>query len=219
VIRTGERPVQALCNRGVQYIEVRCLDIDPFEPIGISLDTGRFLDAFLLFCALDESPAISALEGQVHARNFARTVKEGRRPGLTLTRHGEEVPLKDWALELIERIRPVAQLLDGQHNDGAVHTASLALQEAKVNDPSLTPSARVLEEVRAIGSSAAFGLRQSELHAAWFRESPLMPVEESLFDEMATASLAEQRAIEATDTGSFDDFVAAYNSSTLCGNH
>jgi glutamate--cysteine ligase len=60
VIRTGERPVQALCNRGVQYIEVRCLDVDPFEPVGIALETGRFLDAFLLFCALEESPLINA---------------------------------------------------------------------------------------------------------------------------------------------------------------
>jgi glutamate--cysteine ligase len=219
VIRTGERPVQALCSRGVQYIEVRCLDIDPFEPIGISLETGRFLDAFLLFCALEESPAISALEGQVHARNFARTVKEGRRPDLTLTHNGEEVPLRDWALALIERIRPVAQLLDGQHNEGAVHEASLALQEAKIIDPAKTPSARVLEEVRALGSAAAFGLRQSELHAAYFRESPLMPAEEAMFEEMSAASLAEQASVEAIDTGSFDDFVAAYNSSTLCGNH
>jgi glutamate--cysteine ligase len=219
VIRTGERPVQALCNRGVQYIEVRCLDIDPFEPIGISLETGRFLDAFLLFCALDESPAISALEGQVHARNFARTVKEGRRPDLTLTHNGEEVLLKDWALTLIERIRPVAQLLDEQHNEDGVHEASLALQKAKIDDPAKTPSARVLEEVRALGSAAAFGLRQSELHAAYFRESPLMPAEEAMFDDMTAASLAEQAAVEALDTGSFDDFVAAYNSSTLCGNH
>nr|WP_229429277.1 glutamate--cysteine ligase [Massilia sp. ST3] len=219
VIRTGERPVQALCNRGVQYIEVRCLDVDPFEPIGIALETGRFLDAFLLFCALDESPLISAHDGAIHARNFARTVKEGRRPDLTLTRDGQEVPLKEWALELIERIRPVAELLDDQHNEGGVHVSSLGLQKAKIEDPSLTPSARVLEEVRALGSAAAFGLRQSALHAASFRDSPLMPAEAALFDEMAAASLAEQASIEAKDTGSFDDFVAAYNSSTLCGNH
>ncbi|WP_020655218.1 glutamate--cysteine ligase [Massilia niastensis] len=219
VIRTGERPVQALCNRGVQYIEVRCLDVDPFEPIGIALDTGRFLDAFLMFCALEDSPLISAHEGEIHARNFARTVKEGRRPDLTLTRDGQEVPLREWALELIERIRPVAALLDEQHNEHGVHAASLGLQKAKIEDPALTPSARVLEEVRALGSVAAFGLRQSELHAASFRDSPLMPAEEALFDELAAASLAEQDRIEATDTGSFDDFVAAYNSSTLCGNH
>jgi glutamate--cysteine ligase len=218
VIRTGERPVQALCCRGVQYIEVRCLDIDPFEPVGISLETGRFLDAFLMFCALEESPSISAADGQVHAANFARTVKEGRRPGLTLTRDGHEVPLQQWAFELVERIRPIAGLLDSQH-DEPVHEAALTVQKAKIEDPSKTPSAHVLEEVRALGSSTAFGLRQSELHAAYFRESALMPAEEAMFEELAAASRAEQAVIEQTDTGSFDDFVAKYNSSTLCGNN
>jgi glutamate--cysteine ligase len=219
VIRTGERPVQALCNRGVQYIEVRCMDIDPFEPVGISLETGRFLDVFLLFCALEESPAISALEGQVHARNFGRTVKEGRRPGLTLTRGDDEVALTDWALELVERLRPLARLLDDGHNEGAVHEAALDVQKARIEDPDKTPSARVLAEVKAIGSAAQFALRQSEAHAAYFRESPLMPAEEAMFEEMTAASLAEQAAIEQGDKVGFDDFVAAYNSSTLCGNH
>jgi glutamate--cysteine ligase len=217
VIKSGERPVQALCRRGVQYIEVRCLDVDPFEPVGISLETGRFLDAFLLFCAMDESPFINQMESQVHARNFARTVKEGRKPGLTLTRGEEEVLLSDWAAELIERIRPVAELLDDQHNDGGVHIASLEQQKNKVANPSLTPSARVLDEIRALGSAAAFGLRQSELHAASFRESPLLPAEEQMFAEMAAASLAEQALLEETQTGDFDAFVAAYNSHTLCG--
>ncbi|MFJ1471306.1 MULTISPECIES: glutamate--cysteine ligase [Massilia] len=218
VIRTGERPVQALCARGVQYIEVRCLDVDPFEPVGIALETGRFLDAFLLFCALEESPLINAMEGQVHARNFARTVKEGRRPGLTLTRNDHEVLLKDWAEELLERIRPVAELLDHEHNYKGAHMDALNAQKAKVADPDKTPSARVLQEVRTLGSFAQFGLRQSELHAEAFRTEPLMPAETALFDEMARVSLAEQAQVEATDTGSFDDFVAAYNSSTLCRN-
>ena len=219
VIRTGERPVQALCNRGVQYIEVRCLDIDPFEPVGVALETGRFLDAFLLFCALEESPLINAMEGQVHARNFARTVKEGRRPGLTLTRNDAEVPLLEWAAELLERIRPLAELLDSEHNYAGAHVSALELQKAKVANPDKTPSARVLEEVRALGSFAKFGLQQSELHARALRAEPLMPAEVALFDETAKASLDEQARIEAADSGSFDDFVAAYNSSTLCSNH
>ncbi|WP_426207713.1 glutamate--cysteine ligase [Massilia sp. TWP1-3-3] len=216
VIRTGERPVQALCRRGVQYIEVRCLDVDPFEPIGISVETGRFMDAFLLFCALDDSPAIDADESRIHARNFSRTVKEGRCPGLTLTRSGEEITLQAWAGELLARIAPVAALLDEQHNEDGVHAASMAAQAAKIANPALTPSARVLAEVRELGSSAAFGLRQSELHAAYFRESPLMSAEVAMFDEMAAASLAEQAAIEKAPGGSFDDFVGAYNTSTLC---
>jgi glutamate--cysteine ligase len=217
VIRTGERPVQALCRRGVQYVEVRCMDIDPFEPVGISVETGRFLDTFLLFCALDESPLINQMESQVHARNFVRAVKEGRKPGLTLTRDREEIELRAWAEELIARLRPLAALLDEQHNEGAVHAASLDIQAAKIADPARTPSARVLEEVRELGSAAAFGLRQSELHAASFRDSALLPVETAMFEELAATSLAEQAELERTQSSDFDDFVERYNSSTLCG--
>ena len=162
---------------------------------------------------------IDAMEGQVHARNFARTVKEGRRPGLTLTRGDAEVPLLAWAAELLERIRPLAELLDSEHNYGGAHVSALELQKAKVANPDKTPSARVLAEVRALGSFAKFGLQQSELHAQALRAEPLMPAEVALFDETAKASLDEQARIEAADSGSFDDFVAAYNSSTLCSNH
>jgi glutamate--cysteine ligase len=44
-----------------------------------------------------------------------------------------------------------------------------------------------------------------------------MPSEEQMFQEMAASSLTEQLLIEQTQTGDFDAFVAAYNSSTLCG--
>jgi glutamate--cysteine ligase len=216
VIRTGERPIQALCRRGVQYIEVRCMDVDPFEPIGISLETGRFLDAFLLFCALDDSPRIDADESRIHAQNFARTVKEGRRPGLTLTRRGEEVSLQAWGEDLMSRIAPIAAMLDEDFDSG-VHAASLEVQRAKLKDASLTPSARVLAAMAEHGNSfAAFGLHQSQQHAAYFKGEPLMTAEQAMFTEMASVSIREQEATERNQSGSFDDFVAAYNSSTLC---
>ncbi len=45
VIRRGERPLHALRERGVEYVEVRLMDLDPFRPVGIVADTMRFLDA------------------------------------------------------------------------------------------------------------------------------------------------------------------------------
>ena len=218
VINTGERPIQALCNRGVQYIEVRCMDVDPFEPVGINVQAGRFLDAFLLFCALEESPLITPECGALFARNFGRTVKEGRRPGLTLTRDGAEVTLKQWGLELLERIRPVAELLDREHG-GREHMASLEAQTAKLHDPDLTPSAQVLVALREHGNSfPAFGLHQSEKHAAYFRSHPPSTQEQAWFEQLARTSLEEQAELERTQTGSFDDYVAAYRASNLCPN-
>ncbi|AVR94710.1 glutamate--cysteine ligase [Pseudoduganella armeniaca] len=219
VIRTGERPIQALCNRGVQYIEVRCMDVDPFSPVGIGEQAGRFLDAFLLFCALEDSPTITEHCGEILARNFARTVKEGRKPGLTLTRDGNEVPLPVWGHDLLARIRPAAELLDSLRGD-TVHVDALAQQAAKLDDPDRTPSAAVLRELDANGRSfAAFGLQQSERHAAYFRAHPPTAEEAAYFERLAQQSLAEQAQLEAAPQAHFDDYVAAYRNSNLCHDH
>lgn len=216
VINRGERPVQALCRRGVQYIEVRCMDVDPFEPVGISLETSRFLDAFLLFCALEHSPRIEATERAVYSENFAKVVKEGRRPGLCLDRGGEQVSLKDWGQELLAKIAPAAALLDTQRGT-AVHTATLAQQEAKLRQPLLTPSARVLAALEANGGSfQRFALNQSVLHADHFLSRPPCAEETAHFERMAQASLVEQEEMERNQTGSFDEAIEAYRASNLC---
>ena len=216
VIRTGERPIQALCARGVQYIEVRCMDVDPFEPVGISLESGRFLDAFLLFCALDESAPVTPEQSRIFTENFARTVKQGRRPGLTLRRGESDIALREWGQQLLASIAPVAALLDAQRGDSA-HADSIAQQAAKLADPDATPSAKVLVQLKAHGGSfAAFGLHQSEAHAAYFRAHQPTPEEQSYFTDLADISIAAQAESEHTPNGSFDDYVAAYRASNLC---
>lgn len=216
VIRTGERPIQALCRRGVQYIEVRCMDVDPFEPVGISIEAARFLDAFLLFCALEESAPIFDEGNRENAENFAKVVKEGRRPGLMLQQNGAAISMRDWGRELIERIRPLADLLDAQQNSDA-HRRSLAIQAAKLEHPELTPSAKVLAAIKSNGGSFhRFGLLQSALHASYFRSHPPEADVAQSFQAMAEQSLLEQASIEANDTVSFDHYLTAYRASTLC---
>ena len=220
VIRSGERPVEALCARGVQYVEARCMDVDPFEPLGISLATSRFLDAFLLFCALEDSPPTNVAEGRENTENFARAVKQGRRPGLNLQRGGNEISLQAWGLELLERITPVAELLDAQRGE-PVHVHTLKAQRDKLHDPESMPSAHVLDALRANGGSfAEFGMQQSLAHAADFRARPPSAAEHSYFTALAQASLAQQEGMERTQCGDFDQFITDYRSRTpkqLCG--
>ncbi|HEY9238764.1 MAG TPA: glutamate--cysteine ligase, partial [Burkholderiaceae bacterium] len=72
VIFPGERPLHALRERGVEYVEVRCMDLDPFEPVGIDSPTMRFLDMFLLHCLLADSPPDTPDEIAALARNQQR---------------------------------------------------------------------------------------------------------------------------------------------------
>ncbi|TDR30968.1 glutamate--cysteine ligase [Hydromonas duriensis] len=214
VIRSGERPVEALCDRGVQYIEVRCMDIDPFEPIGLSLQTTRFLDAFLWFCALNDSPLTDVEEGHINVDNFARTVKQGRQPNLMLKHNGRDVRLQDWGLELIEHIATIAQALDAQHG-GNEFMESLNLQKDKLLNPEHTPSARVLRGIREHNNSfTQFTTHQSQWIAEQFRQQPLSAIEQDQFEDMARTSLAEQANMEAAQTGDFDAFIEDYRSRT-----
>ena len=213
VTETGERPLHALRARGIQYIEVRCLDINPFLPLGIDLTEARFLDAFLLFCALNESPCLAEAECSAATDNFLSVVKEGRKPGLELRRGGENVSLKAWAEELLGEIGRVAALLDRSHGDDA-HARALAAQKAKVADSSLTPSARVLEALRSMGESfRQFAMGQSLAHAEHFRSQPLDASEQAAFEAAAQTSLNDQAELEAQPESDFDQFVAAYQAS------
>lgn len=211
VIGVGERAIGALAARGVQYVEVRCLDVDPFEPIGISLETSRFMDAFLLFCALEESP-LSTDRGAADTENFAKTVKEGRRQGLMLQHDGSAVELRTWAVDLLNQIGVTAALLD-LHAQSSVHADALRAQRAKVADVSLTPSARVLAAMAQDGNSfAAFGMRQSRAHAAAFGARPLTAQQNLEFERSVRQSIEDRIALETQQTGDFDDFVEAYRS-------
>lgn len=215
VTYTGERPIQALVARGIQYVEVRCLDINPFLPMGIDLPESRFLDAFLLYCALNDSPLLTNTSCGNATSNFLSVVKEGRRPGLQLQRDGHPVDLKEWASELLEKIAPLAAMLDQSHG-GDAHSKALDVQLAKVKDPSLTPSAQVLAAMAEHKESfSQFSLRQSRAHAEFFRSEPLNGDDQAKFEARARSSLAEQVELEQNEVGDFDVFVGSYQASIL----
>ncbi|MBL8316750.1 MAG: glutamate--cysteine ligase, partial [Burkholderiaceae bacterium] len=111
VIRSGERPLHALRERGVQYVEVRCMDLDPFVPVGIEASTMRMLDVFLLHCLLADSPPDTPDEIAALGRNQHRSAAFGREPGVKLERDGREVPLIEWGAEILEACSPIAQRL------------------------------------------------------------------------------------------------------------
>ena len=211
VIFPGERPLHALRERGVEYIEVRCMDLDPFVPAGIAPATMRMIDIFLLHCLLDEAPLDSPYEIAELGRNQQRVAARGREPGLKLERGGVEVLMSDWLNEILTECGPIASWLDA-HEGTDAHSQALAAARAAVLAPDTLPSARVLAAMREQhgGSHDAFVRAQSLRTRAHMLELPLPANVASHLAELATESLAEQARIEAADTMPFEVYRQHY---------
>jgi glutamate--cysteine ligase len=210
-IRPGERPTVALQRAGVAYMEVRALDVSPYDPAGVSQNEFRFLEALLIFCILHESPRMAADEMEPLDDNHARVAVAGRRPGLALVISGVEKTLVEWGREICRLLVPICQLLDGD-DPARSYSAALELQTAKLEDASLTPSARILAEMRQEGESFfQFALRMSRQHRDYFAALPPMCAGRlAEFEAETAASLAAQHALEAVATEPFEDYLARY---------
>lgn len=209
VARSGEKPTHALRRGGVEYVEVRALDVSPFDPAGVNQQQIRFLETMLVYCLLADSPPVDEAEQQCIDRNQLAVARYGRDPALRLERRGRQVPLRAWAEQLCEQMLPVAALCD---DDRGSHTRAVEQQLAAVRDPSLTPSARVLASMRGNGESFfAFALRVSRLHRDYFAALAQLPPErQEQFDSLAHESRQRQAGIEAADTIGFGEFLARY---------
>ena len=211
VIRPGERPLHALRERGVEYIEVRLMDLDPFCAIGIGASTMRMLDVFLLHCLLEDSPPDTPEEIAAIGRNQNRVAARGREPGLRLERRGQETGMFEWASELLEGCAPIAAALDAAHG-GTVYGDALANAITALSQPDSVPSSHVLREMRERhdGSYTRFTLAQSLRHAGDIRRLPIPAEVEGRFTRLAQESLEEQRQIEAADTMPFEIYRQQY---------
>ncbi len=210
-IRSGERPLHALRDRGVEYVEVRCMDLDPFEPVGIAAGTMRFLDIFLLHCWLTDSPGDTPAELAALARNQQRTASAGREPGLLLERGDRSVTLRDWGQELLEAFGPIADRLDAEFG-GSLYRDALGQARQRWADFDQLPSARVLAQMQAEHGSSHLGFiaRQSEWARQTVLDQPTPPGLMERFETSVRQSLEKQAEIEAADTMDFETFRQQY---------
>ena len=211
VIQPGERPLHALRERGVEYVEVRLMDLDPFVPVGITAETMRLLDVFLLHCLLSDSPPDTPQEITELKRNQHLTAERGREPGLCLVRNGQNVALVDWAAQVLQECAPLAAALDASHHSTDYSTA-LASARATLANPVQTPSARVLEQMaREHGNNfTSFSTHQSAQARDALLDLPWSDAQHARFTAMAEESVAAQKAIEAADALPFEEWRQHY---------
>jgi len=204
-----EKPLQALANHGVEYIEVRCTDINPFLSLGMDETHIHFLDLFLSHCLFSHSAKISNEEFSEIKANQHDAVMQGRDPELHLSKNGESIGLRQWGTELLTELKSLALSMD-EAAGNSQYTDALTLQQAKLDDDSLTPSAQYLAQMKAENLEfAQLTLKLAKQRAAEFSQ----PLDTELNQEMqlqAQQSLMQQAEIEAGDQIDFPSFLQQY---------
>lgn len=207
VTNSGETPSDALLRGGIEYIEVRSLDINPFSPIGVDVVQVRFLDLFLVWCLLAEAPEMSSDELLCARNNWNRVILEGRKPGQTIDMgcNDTQEPLDKVGKALFGDLKRVAEVLDNEAGNQQYQQVCEELVAA-FDDPDLTFSARILKAMKA-GGTGGVGLALAEQYRNMLMEEPLEILSEEQLAQEQKASWQRQHDIEASDSLSFEEFL------------
>lgn len=205
-----EKPTDALVRRGISYIEVRALDVNPFSAIGISDSQFDFLDVFLLSCLLMPSDALDEQQLNEAKENMDRVVLEGRNPELMLTENGNPVSLPQWSEKLFAYFGQAATLLD-EANNTKQYTKAVSDEYAKIQNPALTPSGKMLQSLLdGDKDNSIFGLELAQKYSKEMKGFDYTFTDSAEFVKQGESSFDAQREIEASDEKDFDTFITDY---------
>ena len=210
VQKKNETPSQALKAHGIEYIEIRSLDVNPFCKLGVTQEQVNFLDLFLTWCATVDSPELSQYEYQACADNFSAVVTGGRDAQLTLAIAGKDMNVSGWGKWLNTQLSEMAVLLDQGSDEERYQNAMLHITP-RFDCPEQTSSARILKRIKASqGDNCSLALDLAKQYKAQLQEQPYYIWSESDFAEQKQRSVDKQKNIEAGDTLNFSDFLANY---------
>ena len=205
-----ERPFTALWQRGIEWLEVRCLDIDPFIPCGVAEDTLQFVDAFLLYCLLTPSPLDNREEYNMMLENQLNIVHNGGafpdlKVGTTATQ-----PFRSSAKAILDDVLKVGLALDAVHETNT-HELAIQNQMAKVHEISPRPAQRVLRDMRAQNRTfSQYGMHLAREHLKYFQANPLPDETLIAYAEKTRQSNIAQRQIEESNSESFDSYLTRF---------
>ncbi len=209
VPQAGETPSEALQKRGVAYVELRAVDVNPYSPIGIDETTAGFLEVLALHCLLQDSPDLLEAEQQQIERNQAEVVNRGRAPNACILDAQGEHALEEWSRVQLRNMQPLAALLDQSYATTLYSTACMEMSK-RVEEVQETLSAQVIADTLHSGGTWSFGSAMAQQHALSYEQHPLSPDTLAYFDGLVEQSLQQQQQLEQDHTLSFEQYLADY---------
>ena len=210
VAESGEKPTDALENRGVMYIELRALDVNPFSPYGITLEQMRVLDLFLLYCLLAEDNELTSEQQHEAESNQDSIVLSGRDKDLVLSYNGESITREAWLANIVNDMDNIAKWLD-KHYAITEYQAALETVKAAVSDPTKTLSGQWMETLMSKQVDNGFhGMTLAKQYAKDIKSAEAAYFTKEMLEQEAIQSLQKRQEIEDAESLNFDDFLQQY---------
>lgn len=208
-IISNQRSISKLKNGGVDFIELRSLDLNPFSRIGIDKETVMFIEVFLIFCFFKKSRVISKDELKNISENDLSVSKNGRDPNLFLLKDDKRISLKDWGHQILDEMMPIAELLDQKEYS---YIDTIIKAKSKIDDPNKTISGRLLnrvlsENLNFIDMGMLLG---EENRDSYLNRSKVNNLNWKILEKEANHSLEKQSKIELDKDTDFETFVQNY---------
>lgn len=205
----SETPSEALEKRGVAYIELRAVDVNPYSEIGIESSSAAFLESLALYCLLQDSPEISVEEQELIEKNQAEVVERGRAENATIQSLSSSYAIADWLQLHLDAMRPVATLLD-EMEQTQLYADALTLMQQRIDDPQTTLSAQVIRDMLQAGGTWRLGSQLAEQHTQTYQDYDLTAEKQAYFETLVEASLKQQQQLEQTSQPTFTEYLANF---------
>ena len=192
--KSGQRPYQLLKEQGIQYVEVRGIDLNPNEAVGISKDHIRVLDLLLVYCLITPSRKMTDKEKIKIEEQDIDVIKSGRNPNLEILYKDKEISIKVARQELIKDLRHLAL----EFKDLAFIDAIKNLGNFKKN------------KFNQAESFHDYGIKKAIENSQTINSFSNIDVE--VCEKEASDSLKEFDRINQKQEIAFDEFVNSYNS-------
>ena len=206
VPEAGETPSEALQNRGVGYVELRAVDVNPYSPIGIDEHTAGLLEVVALYCLLQDSPALLDAEQNEIELNQAEVVNRGRAPNAAILQNGQSIAIEEWCQQYLSQLQPLAELLDDSYNTD-IYSKAMHVMQSRIDEVDETLSARMIEDTLEHGGTWSFGSFMAQQHADVYEQHQLSAETAAYFAEAAEQSLQKQAQLEQDSSISFEEYL------------
>ena len=187
------RPYDLLKNFGIEYLEIRGVDIAPSDITGMSKHHIRFLDLILIYCLILQSPKITPEEKKAIDSNEYIAIYSGRDKEAKILIDGNQIKISEARDEMVRNLRSIAKCMNDSQsfNDSIDHMLSLKKGELSQN------------------SFHNYGLEKAKTNLELLKSADVKNIDS--IKKEAQLSLEELGKMPTSSKQEMDEFVKNYN--------